>query len=1642
MLKPSTIAVCAVLPILLLSFAQGQSGTDQSVSYGIVPLHTYLGGNENIDVGTGNVHIQIPLVRLPGRNGHDYVSYLRYNSQIWHPETIIDGIGNSHYVWMMNTAWKVTVEGQYSFSWNNGPRPDNSGVICSQSYRAEGSDGRVMQFPFIFVGCYNAQNFNQSLPQYNNFTSSATLGSYPSMNPCGDFSVLTADATGNLYLNLEHGNTFKSFTDLDPNGNMITLTGATSKLDTIGRSILQGTTNGNTQSVTYQDSNGATQTVTINWQQYTLHPVFGLTQPPDPGSPTVTLIQSVILANGDRYDFQYNNYGELAQITYPSGGYTKYLYATFSQYLREVTEKHVCRDTNTRASGSCSAEDITTFSPTPGANAGQGYGSDANSANTMISPVGDKTVFSFTGLPHGGGPFETQRVIYSGTITPLRTIATSPGCNGPTQQVTTLNDTNQQSMVQWNHDATTLYGYHTTTSGNTTAVTAKREYDFGSGAPGPLVRQTITNWVHVNPINSLDYRLSSIRILDRKASEIVQDGAGTPMAETDYEYDNYATPMQASGAIQLDAAHLSTASPLITARGNLTAVKRWLNTTGTFLTTSNTYDDAGNVLSTTDPAGRITAFSYADNFTDGVNHNAKAFVTQTTLPNTGASHVSKKQYYFNTSLPAASCGENFTGASCVNTLSLPQPDYATITYERLGRARIANAGDGGQTATCYSDDPDGPCYSTNAQLSQTVTQLITPSISKVSTQLLDGIGNVVQSQLASDPEGTDYVDTTYDPAGRNKTVSNPHRSGVLPTDGTTTYNYDGLNRTVSVSEPDGSIVTTSYAGNKVAVTDETGKQRTSQSDALGRLTAVWEDPGTAPHLNYETDYQYDILNNLIRVDQKGNAPTDSTQWRSRTFTYDSLSRLVCAANPELWITTCPASPSGPFPVGTTTYTYDAASNALTKASPAPNQPGATVETVTYAYDALNRFTQKSFSAITPLATPAIKYGYDGLAPTGCTPPALTDSYPKGRRTSICDASGATSWKHDTLGRVLSESRTIASRNKLTAYAYNLDGSLATLTYPTGRVITYSYSSAGRALSAKDVPGSVTYAQSALYTPAGALNSMQQARAGVTTTTTNSYNARQQPVLLSATAPSGTLISLSYDFHASTHADNGNVFQIVNNRNSNRTQNFTYDALNRIATAYTQGTNWGETFTIDAWGNLTNKGPVSGKTAFELLNTSATTQNRLTGFNYDAAGNMIQNGTPQYFYDAENHMTSASGGYSYIYDGDGNRVEKCTAGTTLGTCSASPTGTLYWMDTSGNNISESDLAGNLQAEYMYFGKRVGRRESTGDVRWYFSDHLGTADVIGYTTGAIKSESDYYPYGGEIPISGSDTNRYKFTGKERDSESGLDDFVARYYTSALGRFVIPDWSAGEDPIPYAQLGSPQTLNLYGYSMNNPVSKADPNGHFCWQDKSMCDSHGGESLADAFKATLQRSLSGVPLTADSALDSDEHSPFEYKAETSVTVLGQVDPVRYTGNLADAQQIAAGGIMKDAASLINKHAGELNESETRVIMQVTGIKITPGGTYQGIDVHAGTWTLSTSYMSKSSTEWLASLFAHEGMHRTLFQLGKYQGSFIDEMEASIMQRQVGRKVGLSGAAIRHLDQWITSPKDLQKHMNNGLID
>jgi RHS repeat-associated protein len=73
-----------------------------------------------------------------------------------------------------------------------------------------------------------------------------------------------------------------------------------------------------------------------------------------------------------------------------------------------------------------------------------------------------------------------------------------------------------------------------------------------------------------------------------------------------------------------------------------------------------------------------------------------------------------------------------------------------------------------------------------------------------------------------------------------------------------------------------------------------------------------------------------------------------------------------------------------------------------------------------------------------------------------------------------------------------------------------------------------------------------------------------------------------------------------------------------------------------------------------------------------------------------------------------------------------------------------------------------------------------------------------------------------------------NASRYTGKERDQESGNDYFEARYYASSMGRYLSPDWSKNPQGIPYADFTNPQTLNLYSYVKNNPLDAFDDDGH----------------------------------------------------------------------------------------------------------------------------------------------------------------------------------------------------------------------
>jgi RHS repeat-associated protein len=179
----------------------------------------------------------------------------------------------------------------------------------------------------------------------------------------------------------------------------------------------------------------------------------------------------------------------------------------------------------------------------------------------------------------------------------------------------------------------------------------------------------------------------------------------------------------------------------------------------------------------------------------------------------------------------------------------------------------------------------------------------------------------------------------------------------------------------------------------------------------------------------------------------------------------------------------------------------------------------------------------------------------------------------------------------------------------------------------------------------------------------------------------------------------------------------------------------------------------------------------------------------------------------------------------LYDGDGRRVE--SSGGASGT-------RIYWYDQAGQVVMESMQGGSgFLSEYLYVGgQRVARVANLGPIYYYYGDHLGTARLITDGGGTKCYDADYFPWGGEQHVYvNSCAQNYKFTGKERDPDTGSDYFGARWYRNTMARFYSPDWSATVEPVPYAKLDNPQSLNLYTYVLDNPTTFGDPDGHCCW-------------------------------------------------------------------------------------------------------------------------------------------------------------------------------------------------------------------
>jgi len=446
---------------------------------------------------------------------------------------------------------------------------------------------------------------------------------------------------------------------------------------------------------------------------------------------------------------------------------------------------------------------------------------------------------------------------------------------------------------------------------------------------------------------------------------------------------------------------------------------------------------------------------------------------------------------------------------------------------------------------------------------------------------------------------------------------------------------------------------------------------------------------------------------------------------------------------------------------------------------------------------------------------------------------------------------------DTMGRVLASSQQIGSGNAYGfTYAYDHSGALASTLYPSGRTVTNTFDSSGR-ISA--VNGTLTgnpttpYAANVQYAAQGPVQSltMMNSLGNNVLSESWSFNARQQPSSLTATSAGGTqLMNLGWTYSPSPTiltTDNGDILTHTIARSSGLTspvtQNFSYaDPSNRLSSAYEGSSVWSQSYGYDAFGNravtagvwpgLTPPMPNAGFTPQTVSQFNNQNQwKRGAGDSYDAAGNQLSvaqfasfaTAGSTFSYDGENRLLTANmalqGGPSFVYDGEGRRVQKTSGSVTI----------TYIHDAKGDLAAEYSTAPDPAVGTQYLS----------------DDHLGSTRLITDWNGIPQRCFDYLPFGEEIPAgidgrvigscyeamntpaqypTSADVVNQKFTGKERDSETGLDYFGARYMSSAQGRWTSPDVVNVTDE---RLLNPGSTLNKYAYAANNPLKYIDPDG-----------------------------------------------------------------------------------------------------------------------------------------------------------------------------------------------------------------------
>lgn len=879
---------------------------------------------------------------------------------------------------------------------------------------------------------------------------------------------------------------------------------------------------------------------------------------------------------------------------------------------------------------------------------------------------------------------------------------------------------------------------------------------------------------------------------------VVKDGAGTVVSRGEMKYDE------------------SGYSPTDYVRGNPTTAKVWDNTKGSwnnpsaYLSIKARFDTYGNKYESIDALNNVTQTLFDPTF------HAFPIKVTTPIPDPSGQTGSASSFVIETTYDTTT-GLPLTTKSINGLVTQIEYDWNALRIKG-SKYFYENNEVGSRSEITYHEEPNNYWIKNRVKIDQDKwAETIT---------YLDGLGREFKTETP-DSTGSIFVEREFNENGKVKRITNPFRIGE--TKQWTTNIYDENGAVKGIIAPDGSTTDSSYAiaytGNQigiaVTVIDAAGKKRRSIKNALNQLIRVDEpsqsgELGPIDNPNQATYYTYNLLDNLTSVSQG---------IQTRSFTWDSLSRLRQSVNPES---------------GTVNYNYDDNGNMVSRTD-------ARNITLTCTYDKLNRILSRSFTGEINYQTPSTYFFYDN-APNAKGKLIKTISGNLSNPVSVTEYS-----EFDVLGRI-TKSKQITDGIEFPEmnYTYNLIGFLTEQRYPSGREVKTKLDQYGKISAVQSKKnqnsGFWNYAHHFSYTASGSIASVQL---GNGKWESSIYNSRFQPtqIALGTTQNTTDLLKINYEYGTwengalNQQKNNGNLARetitvpaIGSSQSFTAVQTYDYDSLNRLKSAVeTIGGNqtWKQTFNFDIYGNKTFdenntttllKNCLNGGISVvcdadrKHLNPSiASANNRLiqdqdgdqqNEYQYDASGNLIKDSSGRNFsYNADNKQIKVTDSQNqvigqYFFDGNGQRVKKISLSETV--------------------IFVYNANGQLVAEYS---NQVSQMPKT---HYITRDKLGSPRIVTDQNGQVISRRDFYPFGEEISRQnyGSDDLRRKFTTYERDAETGLDYAQARVYYSNLGRFTSPD-----NVLNSADRASPQSWNLYTYTLNNPLTYIDPSGERIW-------------------------------------------------------------------------------------------------------------------------------------------------------------------------------------------------------------------